>query len=322
MSVAPNQLLMYDSAVSQWVLDKFSFCIPNKTFNLMVGTPDRAFAEYVTPTTTTPRDGKPPLPRAALTIEDPERDPQRFNSNTIRKLGYVDPATRLELRRANYPLSIRLPYTLNFWTEYYREMNLFEQQLMQLFRFNYLNLRVDLDSISPAAVYGQKDIELYLDGDIANSGDLEPGQVERIYRRTVNIHLNAWLWDYAFDKAYTLREVEVEFWDSSRDPNLLLEVVSTPKRETLISGVDGTTLIFGPVDTARIPIIANTFLVDAMVGGNNIRGRDDGSGSIIDPINSGVTGTVDYVGGEVNLTYSSPPDAGTDITAAYFTSED
>lgn len=318
MAVAPNQFLLYDTAIANWATNNFMGCIANKTFTLLIGTPDRAFAEFVTVTGTTPRDGRPPVPRMAITIEDPERDPNRFNSNVIRKLGYVD-STQYEIRRANYPIPVRLPYTLNFWSEYYREMGLYKQQVLQLFRFNYLNIKVNIDSISPTPVYGEKNIELYSDGALLNTGDVEPGAGERIIRRTMNVYLNAWLWDFNFEESPSLKEMEFEICDSNRDPALLLDTIRTPHRETLNLTPDGSQTTFGPVSTFRTPIIEGTFLVDATVGGSNIRGRDDTSGNIFDPVSAGVTGTVDYTTGVVNLTYTNPPDNGSEITAGFFT---
>lgn len=320
MAAVPNQFLLYDTAVTEWINNNFKGCVPAKSFTLMTGTPDRAFAEYITVTGTTPRDGKPPLPRMALTIEDPELEPERFNPNVIRKLGYADPNTEYEIRRANYPTPVRLPYTINFWTEYYREMDLFKQQILQLFRFQYLTIRVDIDSVSPVKIYGEKDIELYIDGALINTGDVEPGNKERILRRTLQVHLKAWLWDFNIAKAYSVKEFEFQYFDSNRDPAQLLEVSSTPQRETLDLSPDGSDTSFGPVNTLRTPIVEATLLVDATVGGSNIRGRDDGDGNIFDPVSGGVMGSVDYFTGEISLTYVNPPDNGTEITAAFFTS--
>lgn len=318
MAVAPNQFLLYDGAIAEWVTNNFKGCIPNQPFTVLIGTPDRAFSEYVTVIGSYPRDGRPPLPRIAITIEDPEIEPERFNSNVIRKLGYSD-ASQAQIRRANYPTPVRLPYTFNFWTEKYREMGLYKQQLLQLFRFQYTPIRVDLDAISPIPVYGEKDVELFTDGGIANTGDVEPGNQERILRRTMSVHLKAWLWDMNFDTAYSLKEVEFEFYDTNRDPEYLLEVVSTPQRETLNLTPNGILLSFGPVFTLRTPIVEGTLLVDATIGGSIVRGIDDGQGSIAGTVSPVVTGTVDYTTGEISLTYTTPPDAGSSITAAFFT---
>jgi hypothetical protein len=177
---------------------------------------------------------------------------------------------------------------------------------------------VDIDAISPIPVYGKKFIELYQDSGILNTGEVEPGKDERILRRTFNFHAKAWIWDLEFDEAYSLKEVEVQTY---RDQNLtlLFEVVRTPQRETIVGSVDGIQTSFGPVAPARLPIIQNTLLVDAVVGGVTIRGRDNGLGSIVDPVSSGVTGTVVYSTGVINLLFSNPPDAGTNITAGFYT---
>lgn len=316
MALAPNQFLMYDTAVSEWAHLNFGSCLNDPT-HFTVGTPDRAFAEFVTPTTRTPREGRPPLPRCAITLEDPVLDSTRFNPNVIRKLGYVT-NDKLQLRRAFYPVPINLPYTINFWTEKYREMNLFEQQLLKIFKFSYLQILVDIDSISPIPVYGKKFVELYAEGGITNTGDLEPSKGERYIRRTFSFRAQAWLWDLDFTPAYVLKEVEIQTY-RDKSLTLLFETRSTPQRETLVESASGVQTVFGPLTPVRLPIIQGTFLVDATVGGQAIRGRDDGNGSIVDPVDSGVTGTVNYTTGAINLTYVNPPDAGTKITAAFYT---
>ena len=316
MVLAPNQFLMYDTAVADWAHTNFGSCINDPTY-FLIGTPDRAFAEYVTPTTHTPREGRPPLPRCSITLEDPILDSGRFNSNIIRKLGYVN-SDKVKIRRAIYPVPINLPYTINFWTEKYREMNLFEQQLLKIFRFQYLQILVDIDSISPIPVYGKKFIELYIESGITNPGEVDPGKEERIVRRTCNFHAKAWIWDLDFQDAYSLKEVEIQTY---RDQNLslLLEVARTLQRDTIVASVSGSQLVFGPLYPTRTPIIQGTLLVDAIVGGVVVRGRDNTAGSIVDSVSGIVTGTVNYTTGEISLTYVTAPDAGTPITAGFYT---
>jgi hypothetical protein len=253
----------------------------------------------------------------AITLEDPIRDEYRFNPAVIRKLGYISD-DRGSIRRAFYPVPVKLPYTINFWTEKYREMNLFEQQLLKLFKFNYLQILVDIDSISPVPVYGSKYIELYADGEIRNTGDLEPSKGERYVRRTFPFHANAWIWDLDFSQSYSLKEIEVQTY-SDANLSLLFEIVRTPLREVLITDVNGTDVAFGPVTPTRKPIIPGTLLIDATVSGSVIRGRDDMQTNIVDPTTSGVTGSVNYSTGAISLNYTDPPDAHTDITAAFYT---
>jgi len=317
VTAIPNQFLLYDTAVADWATLNFGSILSDPTY-LTVGTPDRAFAEYVTPTTRTPREGRPPLPRCAITLEDPVLEPERFNPNIIRKLGYAS-SNRSSIRRAYYPVPVKLPYTINFWTEKYREMNLFEQVLLKVFKFNYLQILVDIDSISPIPVYGKKYIELYAEGAVANTGDLEPSKGERYLRRTFNFHAKAWIWDLDIGESYSLKEVQVETY---RDANLslLFEVVRTPHRSTLVTLVNGVDTTFGPVSTDRKPIIPGTFLVDATVSSILVRGIDNGQGVIVDHATGIVSGTVDYSSGSVQLVYSSPPTAGTLITTSFYTS--
>ncbi|MCG8433069.1 MAG: hypothetical protein MJA83_03430, partial [Gammaproteobacteria bacterium] len=224
------------------------------------------------------------------------------------------------LNRANYPVPIRIPYTLNFWTEYRREMNLFKQQLLTLFKRQYTSVVVDLDSISPYPVYGMKEIVMYQDGPIAITGDIEPGNEERDLRRTFPFYMDAWLWDFNFGTAFPVKEFVLEIY-SDRDLTQLLETKSTPQSQVLVAGVNGVQTAFGPVfvNPNCLPVIENTFLIDATIGGNFVRGRDDGSGNLSDSGGLISSGSVNYSTGEVSITYTTPPDAGTDITVKYFT---
>lgn len=320
MAANPDQMLLYHTAVKDWVETTFGSCIAGKTFTLMVGTPDRAFAEFVTPTPIDP-DGIPPLPRAALTLGDPEIDPTRFNPHRIRKLGFTTGSSSLQLRAADYPVSIRIPFTLNFWTEWQREMNLYVQEVLRQFNPQYVYIPVDIDTISPVPVYGTKDVGLFIEGPINDTGDVEPGRLEeKVLRRTVSFYMNAWLWDLSFDDVYVVKEIVTKYY-SDEDLTTLLETKSTPQQQTLVTSVNGTDTTFSPtINTNFLPVIQNTFLLDAVIGGVPVRGRDDGAGAIVDPISGLVSsGSIDYNTGAVSITYSSAPDAGTDITSKHFT---
>jgi len=317
----PDQLLLYDTHLRDWIENEFDTLITGKNMSLMIGTPDRAFAEYVTPTALCP-DGRPPLPRVAITIEDPEEEPERFNSNDIRKLGLVTGSNDSEIYRAEYPVPVRLPYTLNFWTEYRREMNLYVQKVLKLFRFQYKYIPVDIDSISPVPLYGTKDVGIFIDSSISNTGDTEPGTEEVVYRRTVSLHMKAWLWDFGTNDvpstAPVLKDFQLETY-RDRDLTELLEVARNPQRQILFTGTGAQVTFSGTVNSQLLPIIENTLLIDATVGGNNVRGFDDGAGSILGTgINSG---TVDYVNGTISITYDTAPDLDTPIEVCYFTRE-
>lgn len=306
----PNQILLYDTSVKSFIETELGSLLAGKTFTLMTDTPDRAFAEYVTPTGIAP-DGRPPLPRGGLVLGDPELDPERFNPNKLRLLGYN--TDRNAIRQANYPVSVRIPYSLNLWTEYRAEMVVYMQRILQLFNPQYHYIDVDLDSISPEPVYGTKKLGLFAEGGLTETGDLEPGNKERIERRTFDFHMKAWIWDYGFVEKKIVRDVEVQWWDDEN--SVLLEVQQVPGRQTLAGAVPPQVTYSGTVDL--LPIIENTFLIDATVGGSVVRGFDDGAGSIV---GTGiVSGSVNYTTGDVSITYSSPPDAGTLITVGYFT---
>lgn len=315
----PDQILLYDTAVRQWVLDIFENIVAGKDFYLMVGTPDRGFAEYVTPSGSAPM-GRAPLPRAALTLGDPEIDDSRHNPNVLRKLGY-SANNPLQIRRANYPTAINLRYTLNFWCEYIREMNLYMATLLEQFRSQVKYIKVDLDTISPEpGIYGIKDVGLYKEGSIVDTGSIEPGGNERVLRRTFDFHLKAWLWDLNVTTKPEVREFGVE-WYRDKDLSLLLRSASTPQRDRNLFTGDGSEVSFSGT-LFRTPVVEKTFLLDVIIDGTPVRVRDDGDGTLIDPNNNVVSGVIDYETGEIEITFTVAPDDQTEMSAAYYNTID
>lgn len=314
---APNQFLLYDTAVLVFIKNLLGDILNDPT-HILMGTPDRGFAEFLTPTKFEPRDGRPPLPRVAISLGDPVVDASRYNDNTIRLLGYKPGTNRTQIFRGEYPTPVKLPYVLDIWTEKYREMNLFEQPLLHTFKSGHTWTLVDIDSISPTPLYGKKYIELMSHDSIRNTGDLEPSKGERVNRRTFGFDMLAWIWDLSSTTAGVVRQVSLQTY---RDENLslLFDVVSTPHKSHLVVSVDGHTTSFGPVAPTRKPIVAGTLIVDATVGNQLVRALDDGSGNIRDSRTSKVTGTVDYVTSLISLTYLNPPDVGTNIDVSFYT---
>ncbi len=309
-----DQLLMYDTAVSEWITTNFDGLIATKTLRKLIGTPDRAFAEYVTPTGLDP-DGVAELPRVALTVEDFEIDPLRFSPAKLRFLGYTD-AEKLKLWQAKHPTPINLMYTLNFWTEYKREMNLLVQALAVLFRSGRCPITVDIDTVDSNNVYGSKILHMVREGGIVNTGNIpEPGREETELRRTFNFYLEGWLWDLDVTESYIVKQVELNIRDY--DSEDLLEIARTPKQRMIWEG-DGSEVSFGPTAVPFLPIVARTLIIDATIGGDNNRIHDDGVGGLL---GSGfASGSVNYVTGEVTIEYDVAPDNDTDVTVAYYTS--
>jgi hypothetical protein len=323
----PNQFLMYDTAILNWVTAEFKNLLvgrggtfPDKPGYVLIGTPDRAYSEYVTPVPIDP-DGVPPLPRIAITIEDFERNEELFNIGTLRKLGWADDTTKTHIRRAEYPLSINQFYTINFWTEYHHEMQLFVQKVYELFRHPYVYIPVDINSISPAPVtdaYETYNIGVHLEGPVSDTGDVEPGNQERIMRRTWSIRFASWLWDYNFLTAGVLKDVEMQFY-GDRDLTQIIETYSIPRKYNLFVGTGAQVTFSGNLDGDILPVIENTFILDSELGGESKRVFDDGAGNLIgDEVSSG---TIDYDTGAVAITYVNPPDAG-DITTTYYTTRE
>lgn len=314
-----DQYILYEDALKTWINTHFSSVISRKGFKLMVGTHDRAFSEYVTVTSTIP-DGRPSLPRIAITIEDPELDLSRsVGPETLRKLGWTTDGVLL--RSADYPVPKRLLYTLNFWTEYQTEMNLYAMTLDRLFRFEVALIDVDLSVLAPSysGVYIQKKLPIYLDSGFMNTGDLEPGNKERIIRRTANIRIDGYIWDEAIAETQVVREVEFDMRDY--DTEDLFETVNTPKSNTLFAG-DGITTSYPSIyvpELALLPIEEYTVFLDCTIGGTDYRLFDDGAGNITGSVLN--SGTINYTTGECALDFTAAPDLSTNVTIAYYISQ-
>ncbi len=104
-----------------------------------------------------------------------------------------------------------------------------------------------------------------------------------------------------------------KYWDGTTFGELTDFIYKT---ETIATG-DGTTTSFSYI-TKEYPITTNSITVSYTISGTQYTATDDGQGNIT---GTNLTGTVLYNSGDVNLSFSTAPDSGTDITITYSTSE-
>lgn len=304
-----DQFVLYDQAMLTWISNTLPPLIKDKTTQILISTPRRSYAEVTTGRLVDEKTFK--LPRIAVTRQQHSLDSSRFNSNRIRRLGWTNSDLKVAIRNGKFPTPIMIPYQIDLWTMYVSEMNLWEQKILFDFAPNYTYL-----SIRPDDVWGSKSYAVFMDGDIADNSDLEPGEEnQREIRKTVSLNCACWI----FDQDLVDTKVAKRFVIDYVDENLSLYDRSFIPPEEIISTGNGVNLNFGPVTLLRPPIYPNTVVIKTLIGAVSELTYDDGNGNLVSQYCSG---TIDYTTGSISLHYatSHAPDNGADITITYFTS--
>jgi hypothetical protein len=309
VTVAPtaDQLYLHDQAMTTWAQN--NFVIEGRTTQLLFATPRRAFVEVTTGQVVDNRTLK--LPRVSVQRLDSLNDPSRYNSNRIRHLGWLNPPLKRQKIGASYPVPIVLPYQIDLWTSWSKDMNLWEQMLLSQFASGYT-----YQSIRPDDVWRDKSYIVFLDGGIVNNSDLEPGtEGERQIRKTVNLRAECRIYPTDYSKNYVVKRAEAA-WIDKDDGVTEYDRSYLPPLESLGTG-DGSTVVFsGTLD--RPPVLPHTAVIQTVISGTTEVVNDDGSGNW-DLSGRVSAGSIDYVSGAWAITFSAPPDAAVSITITYFT---
>lgn len=300
-----DQLAMYDQALITWINDALVSELPGRSVTVLLSTPMRRYADVLSGKLCGNETLK--TPRIVITRLDHERDPSRYNSNSIRRLGACgDSISRI--RQAMYPAPINIPYQVDVWTRKVSEMNHIEQRVLFDFASEYIYLQ-----IRPDDVWQDKKYITFLDGAISDNSELEPGDERRAIRRTFTLRCECWLFDQIYAPVSTVKTFELQLWDD--DESQLFNTFYLPPIEVLDQG-DGSQIAFGPFTLLRPEIVEKTVVVRTIIGGQMTNAQDDGAGNLVGSDVS--SGTVDYVTGELSITWSTAPDNGEDISVTYF----
>lgn len=301
-----DQMLLYDQALVTWINNLLPPLLKGRTTQILVATARKAYAEV---TTARLADNETlTFPRIAVTRLDYVNDPNRFNSNRIRRLGWCSTPVNQALRSARYPAPVNISYQVDLWTRYAKEMNLWVQQLMFEFAPQYIYLQ-----IRPDDVWQDKKYIVFLEGSIADNSDLEPGEGERAIRRTFTVRAEAWVFDQAFLDVKVVKSLEFQWYDM--DHGTLYEFTFLPPKEVV--GTGNPPQVTFTFTVPRPPILAHTFVLQTLIAGTIEHVQDDGAGNLWgDRVSSG---TLDYATGDVSITFTAAPDLGEDLTVTYFT---
>ena len=303
-----DQFILYDQALSTWLTTYFGTLIPGKTPQLLLATPKRSFADVMTGRTVDNRTFT--LPRMCVTRLGDKNDPSRFNSNKLRRLGWKQTDVWSALRQAQHPAPISISYQLDFYTKYVKEMNIWEQKLHLLMAQSFLYLQ-----IKPDDVYGYKMYPVFFESGIDDSSELEPGEGDRAIRKTLQLRADAWVFDQDFTSKKIIKRVRLEMRDY--ESLALYDTILLPPQEVV--GVGTGAQVDYTFTVPRPPVLENTVVIEATVGGVTVIFIDDTSGNIVSDNDFVTVGTITYATGEVVMTFPTAPDLGESVIATYFT---
>jgi len=304
-----DQLLLYDQAILTWVQNYMIPLLPGRNVQLSVATARKAFAEVSTGQLLNERTLI--VPRISLQRLDPVNDPARFNSNPIRRLGwaYSTANDQRQLIKGKFPTPVNIPYQLDLWTRFTKEMNLWERFIFDTFSPQYTYMR-----IRPNDVWGWKLFIVFLDGPVRNNSDLEPGEGERKIRKTVPLRVEGWFFPDTFDVPYVVKRLEIDIYDYEQT-SLLYDRTFLPPLEVLGIG-NGVQVTFSGT-LLRPPVLKHTPIIQTVIAGTAEIVADNGSGSWVGT--RVLSGSLTYTSGAYSITFSAPPDAGEQVSITYFT---
>jgi hypothetical protein len=303
----PDQLIKYDQALLTWVTDNLVPLQEGRSVDVLVSTPRKGFAEATTAVLADNR--RRTLPRIVIQRLDIINDPIRFNPNRIRRLGYCNPPDQNKLISGKFPSPVNIPYQIDLWARFIKEMNIWEQYIMDVFASSYLYLK-----IRPNDVWGDKSYITFLDGPITDNSDLEPDEKERQIRKTLTFRSEAWIYDEIFVPQFVVKRIQLNYKEMD---DTLLEIDHLPPIEIFGTGTGSQTTFTGTV--TRAPVLEHTFIIETLIGASTEIAYDDGNGNLKGSTVS--SGTINYTTGAVSVTFSTAPDLGADLKAQYFTDQ-
>lgn len=302
-----DQLILYDQAMLTWMQTNLASLLPGRTTQILISTPRKAFAEVTSGVLVNERTLT--TPRIALQRLYTNNAPKRFNASRLRALGWSNDSSneKRSLLSSKFPAPIDIHYQVDLWSRFYKEINLWERQLLESFASQYIYLR-----IRPNDMFGWKSYIVFLDGQISNNSDLEPEEGERIIRKTLMLRAECWIFPDVFVPNYVVKRVKTIYEDTEGDWS---DLSFMPPEETLATG-NGTSVSFSGT-LERKPIVQHTPVIQTVIGSTVKIVSDNGSGGWVG--DSVVSGALDYTTGVYSIVFSAAPNSGEPITITYFT---
>lgn len=309
-----DQFILYDQMLVTWLNDNVAPLAVGRSSGvatapnaqILIATPRKQYAEVTTGRVVS--NETLTFPRISIARLDHMIDPERFNCNRIRRLGWCDSPVRRRLRSARYPTPVHITWQVDFRTRFVTEMNRWEQYLLTEFAPGYLYQTIRVDD-----VWGDKYVPIFMEGGLSDNSDLDAGEGDRTIRRTVSLRANGWLFDQNYIAKNIIKRFQLEYWDETGSE--LFDRSFLPPLEVIGTG-DGSQVTFSGI-LNRPPVLEHTPVVQTVIGGSIQIAQDDGAGAFLG--DNVASGTITYSSGVWSITFSSPPDAGEDISITYFT---
>ncbi len=198
-----NTLYLYDQAILDLMACEFAPIIPRHEAQLFLLTPERKFIDYLSGRT--PENLKLALPRISITRMNDDPDEERRFGTKIRKIPDPESAANRAII-ADPPTPIIINYQIDMWTQHMWEMNYWRRKMMMLF----WNLPPRYILVDVGYPWGEKYIEVYLDGSGDHTSDLEPDEADRTVRYTYTLRVKAHLFPLFEEPWRTLDELFYE----------------------------------------------------------------------------------------------------------------
>lgn len=300
-----DQFLIYDQAMMTWLNALLPPLLPSVTTRMLMATPKRAFVDVFTGKVVS--NDIMTLPRISITRGPEAIDSKRFNSNRLRYLGWTSTVLHSSKRSAKFPTPIVLPYTIDLWTKYVSEMNLWVARVLSTLAQTFVYL-----TSSFGTVYGNKMYPVFLASDLVDNSELEPAGDDRAIRRSIPLRVECWLFDEAFVSAPVVKRFHLEYRDY--DDESLYDDYFLPPEDVV--GVGTGAQVHYTATLERIPVLDDSFVLQTICSGATVIVQDDTSGNLV--IDNVTVGTIDYVTGAIDITFPVAPDLGVNLTVTYF----
>jgi hypothetical protein len=253
---------------------------------------------------------RPKLPLITLHRPGTYTSPgERQHTGKIRAGGYSkdNMQNQLTRRKLQMPVPINIPYLIFVWGQTQKQADLLMETIFFSGGSGFSWFKIWVDE-----VWQNKYVTLAFDNQAQNL--TETAQLNRVgiplCQYALRFTLQGWMFDRNPQEVSVIRQIRIQFKNyDSRDEQYDEYII--PERRIIGEG-DGIETHF--THTAGAEFAERTVVISATVSGSEVLGFDDGNGSFI---GTGVSGTVTYATGEVDVTFDNPPDDDTSVELGY-----
>jgi hypothetical protein len=177
----------YDEAIATYFADTYATMYPTLDVQVLVATPDRQFADFVTKKFVEADLFR--VPRIQIYRGGFMHDPSRHNPNNIRR--FLPGTDCRSYQSVRFPTAANISYQIGFWTDKQHQMNRWDAKALFDFHSGY---SPQYFSVTVGDGWGDKIFPVWLER-IDNNSDLEPDEGPRAIRHDLTLRMAAWIFD-------------------------------------------------------------------------------------------------------------------------------